>query len=111
MKEKDKNDLQNQEEQLVLKVAFGKDGGITVDMPDEDQAVTALAGHVITRFSARDMKPLDFLLGVVVHALAMETSGGLEKEFISNIRKHTPVFRKYYGEAAAGLRGNKKPVS
>lgn len=91
-----------------LKV-FTLDGKeLKVFCPDKDRAVLALAGHIAHELMANDnQEPLDVLLGVIVHVLSVDTTGNLEKEFLDNIKEHTPTWREYYKKMAAQMKSPK----
>ncbi len=80
-----------------LKV-FTMDGQtLQVYCPNPDRAVLATASYVVTELMSKaNQKPLDFLLGVVVHVVSMDTSGGLEKAFLENLEENVPKYREMY---------------
>ena len=77
---------------------FTMDGQtLQVYCPNPDRAVLAIASYVVNELmSHANQKPLDMLLGVAVHVVSMDTSGGLEKAFLENLEENTPKYREMY---------------
>ncbi len=70
---------------------------LQVYCPNPDRAVLAIASYVVNELmSNANQKPLDMLLGVAVHVVSMDTSGGLEKAFLENLEENTPKYREMY---------------
>ncbi len=91
-------------QRTLLSVAEDAKGGVKVTCPNMDEAVMAITDHLLKTCKTGDRTALDVLFSVTVHLLAMDRSGRFEEQYIENIRKTVPAYRKGYVEMAEEMR-------
>lgn len=74
----------------------------------EESFVTSISRGIIEKMSRGDSRPLEILLAVVVHALAMERTGNLERDFIRNVKRSLPKYRDVYRKMAIEMMEKEK---
>ena len=82
----------------LLRIWHDKKGDVHVDCPNQDEAVLAAAGHIITHLANGDTTPMTFLHAIVVHTLAAEKSGAPERRFYDNLGKALAEYRAIYAK-------------
>lgn len=94
------------EEKTLLTVRKNDKGGVEIALnpAKQNEMVAALSNQIAYQFFKKNQGPLNLLLSVVVNTLAQDTSGGLEKQFIDNVKKFTPEFRQRYKATADALK-------
>ena len=96
----------------ILRIYYNKDGNIQVDCPNMDDAVIAISNHIAVSINRKDLKGLNVLFAIVLHLLAMDTSGNMEKMFLQNLKEKLPAYRAEYVELYKALKSvNIKPKS
>ena len=99
-------------EQEILRIYYDKDGNMQVDCPNMDDAVIAISNHIAVSINRKDLKGLNVLFAIVLHLLAMDTSGNMEKMFLQNLKEKLPKYRANYIEMARAMNsGDLKPKS
>ena len=63
---------------------------------DTDSAVLLIAEGIVQGLKQNQDGPLNALLAILLHLFAMESSGKLEREFMNNLKKFLPEYRKQY---------------
>lgn len=100
------------EDKVLLKVTKKARGGTDVECDDLQSAVKALAAHISYKFfQKRDTQPFNALLSVVIHCLAMETTGKMQRDFVQDIAMNVPKFREDYKRKAEQLRQLKQNLA
>lgn len=98
-----------EEEKVLLKVSYDKDGNTVIEMPSgSDDAVINIVNYIWDNIRKNNTEPLDVLFSIVVHMLAMNLDMRFEEQFIRNIKDTTPQYREGYRAMRAKLR---KPKS
>ena len=81
----------------ILNIEYDNDEGkLTVDCDDSYKAILAITAGVLHQFKNGDRTIINFLFGLMLHVLAAETSGVLQKAFLENINKNIEEYRKEY---------------
>lgn len=80
----------------LLNFSVDDKNNLVVDIPDRDVAVLSIPDHIWERLLKKDTDPLSLLLAVVVHTLARDLSGGLERDFVDNLKDMVPKYRESY---------------
>ena len=82
----------------LLRIWRDKEGDVKVDCPNNEEAVLAAAEHIITHLADGDTTPLTILHAVVVHTLASESTGNLERNFLDNLHRSLKEYREIYAK-------------
>lgn len=71
---------------------------VNVSMSDSEDILHVVTELLVRQMSEGDANGILLLEEIVIHTLAHELSGGLEEDFIKNLREYVPVCRKCYAE-------------
>lgn len=97
--------------QAILKVFEDENGNIQIACPNRDDAVMAVTDYIHRLHASGDQSALDVLFAITVHLLAIEQSGKFEEEYIENLRKYIPPYRKIYADVTQRVGMSGKDIS
>lgn len=95
----------------ILNVSIDDKENINVVCKDRELAAMVITDYISETAGSGDTSALDMLYSITIHLLARDVHGGFEKEYIENLRREIPNYRKVYKSMIEEMKNNEKPVN